>query len=126
MTREKYDPESKYGFEIIVINALPEEIEQSLGFMPEFSVRGNTAICQVDGTDDLFQIYFMQQEFLNLEDGYVAMLILSIMSSIDEKTGDPDPHMDMNFRSLGSDVSPGIVGIALNEQFERIMAILHG
>lgn len=123
MERVKVNPESKRSLEIVVVDGNPKSIKLTFGYLPEFSSKNNVPVCQVEGEDDVYKVFFFMQDFFDLGDEYIVKMLHSIMEEIDTETGDPDPNMDIKFVSFEG-YQLGIPNVALNEMFDRIISMM--
>lgn len=122
MARVKNNPNSKYGLEVVIIGVSEKFAADNPQEIPPFSTKDNIVICQSeDGLDDFFRLYFHDTFFMESEDDYLYSVIMGVMISIDEKTGDPDPDMDLQFSTYSIDKVISTSDINLREKINRVL-----
>lgn len=107
---------------LIVIDGDSDNIKNEYDFVPGFSTEDNIIVGCNDG-ESVLRIFYTAHDFLSINDTSLADTITQIMQQVDG-VGDGCSRIALHLQSYGISDMCSIRGIAIQEQFDRVNAML--
>lgn len=106
----------------IVIDGDSDNIKNEYDFVPGFSTENNI-IVGCNDEENVLRIFYTAHDFLSIHDTSLADTITQIMQQVDE-IGGGCSRIDLHLQSYGISDMCSLTGIAIQEQFDRVNAML--